>query len=76
MNFVYWPGQKMVTFSMRNMIIRTSECHLLHPLPRDRIKKVSHSWQKLDDAVNFQISPRVKIACFVVNHGFFTHIAQ
>ena len=37
----------MVTFAIGNMIIRTSEGHLIHPLPKDRIKQVSYSWQKL-----------------------------
>lgn len=35
------------TFAVGNMIIRASEGRLIDPLPEDRIKQVSYSWQKL-----------------------------
>lgn len=30
----------MVTFAVGNVIVRASEGHLIHPLPKDRIKQV------------------------------------
>lgn len=30
-----------------NLIIETSKGHLIHPVPKERIKQVSYTWQKL-----------------------------
>lgn len=65
----------MVTFSIKNMIIRASEGHLLHPLPRDRIKQVSHSWRKLDHPVTFKFlqGQRLPVLWWIIDSSLILH---